>query len=89
MTTGFAIQTVLEIMAVLFVVYGLLHEDKFVAFEAKMMKVIKKKIYLYKRHKAIEKRRQQGSSFTSAPAARRQPQVAHSKTAVAQRQRVA
>lgn len=37
MTTAFAIQTVLEILAVLFVVYGLLHEDKFVAFEDKMI----------------------------------------------------
>lgn len=59
MTTAFAIQTVLEIIAVLFVVYGLLHEDKFVAFEEQVVKFIRKKIYLHKRRKALERKRQQ------------------------------
>lgn len=80
MTTAFAIQTVVEILAVLFVVYGLLHEDKFVAFEERLVKIIKKRMHLYKRRKAIERKRQQGSSFNPAPARR---------PAVAQRQRVA
>ena len=62
MTTAFAIQTTLEFLAIIFVIYGLIHEDKFIAFEAKLAKFIKRKIYLYKRRKAIEKRRQQGSS---------------------------
>lgn len=44
MATAFAIQTVIEILAALFVVYGLLHEDKFVAFEERMIKTIKAKI---------------------------------------------
>lgn len=79
MTTAFAIQTVVEILAVLFVVYGLLHEDKFVAFEERLVKVIKKRIYLHKRRKAIQKKRQQGSVSNPAPARR---------PAVAQRQRV-
>lgn len=79
MTTAFAIQTVLEIFAVLFVVYGLLHEDKFVAFEERLVKIIKKRIYLYKRRKAIQRKRRQGSSFNPAPSRR---------PAVAQRQRV-
>lgn len=65
MTTAFAIQTVIEILAVLFVVYGLLHEDKFVAIEERVLKIIKKQIYLHKRRKALEKRRQQGSSLNS------------------------
>ena len=70
MTTAFAIQTVIEILAVLFVVYGLLHEDKFVSFEERVVKIIKKQIYLHKRRKAIEKRRQQGSSFNASQARR-------------------
>ncbi len=61
MTTMFAIQVILAVLAVLFVSYGLLHEDKFVAFEDMIIKVIKKQIYLHKRRKALERRRQQGS----------------------------
>ena len=61
MTTAFAFQVILAVLAVLFVSYGLLHEDKFVAFEDRMIKVIKKQIYLHKRRKALEKRCQQGS----------------------------
>lgn len=79
MTTAFAIQTVLEILAVLFVVYGLLHEDKFVAFEEKIIRIIKKQVYMYKRRKALERKRQQGSSVKAAPARR---------PAATQRQRV-
>lgn len=43
MTAGFTIQTILEIVATLFVVYGILHEDKFVAFENKVCRLIKNK----------------------------------------------
>ncbi len=90
MTTGFAIQTILEIIAVLFGVYALLHEDKFVAFEDKMIKVIRRQVILYKRRKALEKRKQQGSANYNAPAARRQPQNAQARrTANAPRQYVA
>ncbi len=59
MTTGFAIQTAIEIIAVLFGVYALLHEDRFVAFEDKIIKIIKKKIYLRNRRKAMERKPQQ------------------------------
>ena len=61
MTISFAFQVIFAVLAVLFVSYGLLHEDKFVAFEDMIIKVIKKQIYLHKRRKALEKRRQQGS----------------------------
>ncbi len=70
MTTAFAIQTTIEFLAILFVIYGLINEDKFIAFEEKVAKLIKRKIYLYKRRKALEKKRQQGSSV-SAPQRRR------------------
>ncbi len=66
MTTMFGIQVILAVLAVLFVSYGLLHEDKFVAFEDMIIRVIKKKVYLHKRRKAIEKRRKQGSYATSS-----------------------
>ena len=68
MTISFAFQVIFAVLAVLFVSYGLLHEDKFVAFEDMIIKVIKKQIYLHKRRKALEKRRQQGR--TSVPANR-------------------
>ncbi len=55
MTTAYAIQTVLEILAVLFVVYGILNEKKFVAIEDKICRIIKRKIYLHRKRKAIEK----------------------------------
>ena len=54
MTTAYAIQTVLEILAVLFVVYGILNEKKFVAIENKICRIIKRKIYLRRKRKAVE-----------------------------------
>ena len=64
MTLLFAIKVILSVIAVLFVSYGLLHEDKVVAFEDAVIRLIKKKIYLHKRRKALEKRRQQGRTST-------------------------
>ena len=52
MTTAYAIQTILEILAVLFVVYGILNEKKFVAFENKVCRIIRRKLILYKKRKA-------------------------------------
>lgn len=86
MTTAFAIQTVLEILAVLFVVYGLLHEDKFAAFEEKIIRIIKKRVYMYKRRKALERKRQRESSVKVAPV--RRPSATQ-RQRVAQPQRVA
>lgn len=61
MTFAFVFKVIFAVLAVFFVSYGLLYEDKFVAFEDMLIKVIKKQIYLHKRRKAMEKRRQQGS----------------------------
>ncbi len=66
MTTLFAIKVIVSVLAVLFVSYGLLHEDKFVAFEDAVIRMIRKKIYMHKRRKALEKRRQQGSVVTAS-----------------------
>lgn len=65
MTTAFAIKVILAVLAVLFVSYGLLHEDKFVAFEDAVIRLIKKRIYLHKRRKAIEKRHQQQKRYAA------------------------
>lgn len=54
MTTAYAIQTILEILAVLFVVYGILNEKKFVAFENKVCRIIRRKVILHRKRKAIE-----------------------------------
>lgn len=65
MTTAFVIKVILAVLAVLFVSYGLLHEDKFVAFEDAIIRLIKKKVYLYKRRKALEKRREQQKRYAA------------------------
>lgn len=57
MTTAFAIRTLIEIAAVLFVIFGVLHEQKFIDFEDKVIRFIAKRIYLRKRKKAIERKR--------------------------------
>ena len=65
MTLLFAIKVILSVIAVLFVSYGLLHEDKVVAFEDAVIRLIKKRIYLHKRRKAMEKRRQQQKRYAA------------------------
>ena len=57
MTTAFAIRTLIEIAAVLFVIFGVLHEQKFIDFEDKVIRFIAKRIYLRKRKKAIARKR--------------------------------
>lgn len=57
MTTAFAIRTIIEIAAVLFVIFGVLHEHKFIDFEDRVIRMIAKKIYIRKRKKAIAKKR--------------------------------
>ena len=57
MTAAFAIRTLFEIAAVIFVVYGVLHEQTFIAFEDKIIRMIAKRIYIRKRKKAIAKKK--------------------------------
>ena len=57
MTTAFAIRTLIEIAAVLFVIFGVLHEQNFIDFEDKVIRFIAKRIYLRKRKKAIARKR--------------------------------
>lgn len=57
MTTAFAIRTIIEIAAVLFVIFGVLHEQKFIDLEDKVIRMIAKRIYIRKRKKAIAKKR--------------------------------
>lgn len=73
MTTAFAVKTVLEIAAVLLVVFGILNEDKLVIFEHNVARIIKRKIRMYRRRKAIEKRRAQGKHLRMVPDKRNAP----------------
>lgn len=43
MALKFAIQTVLEIVGVVLIIYGFIHEDKLIAFEEKIVERFKKK----------------------------------------------
>ena len=84
-----ALYVLLASAGVLFVTYGIRHEDEFVAFEDKVFRMIKRKIYLYRKKKAIEKRRQQGGSSSRAAAPARREQPVRSQAAPVRRQFVA
>ena len=43
MILKFAIQTVFEIVAVVLIIYGFIHEDKLIAFEDKIKSKVKEK----------------------------------------------
>lgn len=67
MTTAFAIRTVIEFLVSLFVIYCVIHEKEIIVIEDKIIKMIKKKIYLRKHRKLIAKRQ----AAKKAQAARR------------------
>ena len=73
METGLAIRSILEIVGVLLITFMILHEDKFIIFEENVTRIIKRKIRMYRRRKAIEKKRaQQKQARQSAPQRRSQ-----------------
>ena len=41
MSTAFAIRTIIELAAILFIIYGVLHEQKFIDFEDKIIRAAK------------------------------------------------
>lgn len=45
MSTAFAIRTIIELIAIVLVVVGVLNEQKIIKWEDKMIKKIKRKIY--------------------------------------------
>ena len=49
MSVEFYIQTIIEVLLSLFVIYGLLHEDKFINFEDNIKRIIKRKYKRFKR----------------------------------------
>ncbi len=73
MTTAFALQTVLEIAAVILVFFGILFEDRIIIFEENVSRIIRRKIRMYRRRKAIEKRRAQGRHLRMVPDKRSTP----------------
>lgn len=50
MSTAFAIRTIIELAAILFIIYGVLHEQKFIDFEDKIIRAAKS--YFRKRQTA-------------------------------------
>ena len=42
MSTAFAIRTIIELAAILFIIYGVLHEQKFIDFEDKIIRAAKR-----------------------------------------------
>lgn len=55
MTTAFAIRTIIELAAILFVIYGVLNEQKFIEFENRIIKKFKR----YIRKRQLIKRRKE------------------------------
>lgn len=50
MSTAFASRTIIELAAILFIIYGVLHEQKFIDFEDKIIRAAKS--YFRKRQTA-------------------------------------
>lgn len=57
MTTAMAIRSIIEIAVVVFIIYGLINEQKFIDFEDRVIRLLAKKLALRKRKKAIAKKR--------------------------------
>lgn len=57
MTMSFAIQTTIEIIAVLLLIWGFINEEKFIAFEDKFVRALGIHIRNHRRRKAAEQRR--------------------------------
>ena len=62
---AFLIRTVLELAVAALILYGVYNEKKLIAFEHRVIRIIKKKIKLYRRRKAAEKRRAQNINRTA------------------------
>lgn len=50
MSIGLSVVIFLEILFTLFIAWGLMHEDKFIAFEDALCRKVKKKINRFKRN---------------------------------------
>lgn len=78
MTAAFAIKTVLELAAILLVVVGIMNEKKLIIFEENVTRIIKRKVRMYKRRKALEKKRAQGQHLRVVQTSRRPAPNSHS-----------
>ena len=67
MSLSFAIVTILEIAAVLLLVFGFMHEKKVIAFERRVMMIIVVNLRRYKRKKALMKQQSEWEKRTSKP----------------------
>lgn len=67
MNTGVAFIILAEVALFLFLVYGFLHEDKFIAFEDRAIAVIRHNIKLRKQRKAAVQRRKLNEKVRYTP----------------------
>lgn len=74
MTIGFILRTIAEVAVVAFLIWGFLHEDKFIRFEDRLARIVAVNIRRIKRRRMLKK---QGA----APANRMQPAQAHAHKA--------
>ncbi|MDD6275485.1 MAG: hypothetical protein PUB20_01475 [Clostridia bacterium] len=65
MGLGLIIRTILEFAVAALILYGIYNEKKLIAFEDKAIRIIKKKIRLYRRRKAAENKRVKGTNVRS------------------------
>lgn len=56
MTISFAVKTTIEVIAVLFLIWGFINEEKFIAFEDKFLRAVGIHIRNRRRRKAAEQR---------------------------------
>lgn len=68
MSTGAAIFVIIEILAVVLLAFGYLHEDKFIEAEDKMAASIKAGIRRFLRARALNRRRRLNENSAYAPA---------------------
>lgn len=69
MTMGFILRTIAEVAVVAFLIWGFLHEDKFIRFENRLARIVAVNIRRARRRRLL--RRQ--SAFPAAPAKALQP----------------
>lgn len=77
MTIGFILRTIAEVAVVAFLIWGFLHEDKFIRFEDRLARIVAVNIRRMKRRRMLKK---QGI----APANLMQPVHAHKAPPCAQ-----
>lgn len=75
MTMGFILRTIAEVAVVAFLIWGFLHEDKFIRFEDRLARIVAVNIRRLRQRRKLKKQ----GAVTPAPA----PKAAHSQQSYA------